>query len=1262
MTDATEAIRIRLLFEAEQAEKAAKRMERQLLALEGRYDPLANATKRLDRDQKLLNAALNAGKIDAQRYAAMMDNVQQEFAETEARLNGLTAAYDRNSAAALSSARTLNGAATAQTANLTAQLNDIGVMLAAGQNPLQLAVQQGTQINQVFAQMGGGVAALRGIGAALVGMINPISVATIGIIALGGYGVKALLGLREEAITLADRIDAVSKALDEQAASADAAGQSSEDLRRKYGAFANVMQGTLDLLSTTAAAEAQRQIDGLSKSLADLLGTAGAGEGRAELASFFDVNIGLAFTDAARKAREEARGLTSEFQNAQAALAASNGDIDQQIVATRTLLENAVALANATDGVSTAESELIGNLTAALDVMIKQKAAVAEIPPSLYAAYEGYQALRIEGEAASKSAQDLLSSLDAQAEMQATILAYGRDSAEVASLRADRERETFEATLASMDASEAMKNELRLAFTVAQDLTAQADATAGRLGSASGAAAGLSGSIAQASGFAAELVARLGQVPAGIAAIAGQVDGAISALKQQNASLTYQIEQGITATAAGIKAQRDQIVEYGLAQGLSIDQVAELTTGISAQADEAEGLAREQERLNKTLSDQAAAAAKAASAVAGGGGGGGGRSGGGGGLAGATREAAAAAREQEKAVEAARKILEDYDRQVEETARANAALAASWAQTFTDAALSGDLSGAFSRLGRDSRSAFFDALGSGQSLSGILTGGLSGIQAGFAAGGLSGIGGALSAAMPLIGGISTVVGLLRGFSSSEIVGQGIRGGIGGAQSYADNFTLTERSSFWGLRSRTSDDFDRNSELTGLLRTAATGVKDEVRSLAEGLGGAASNLSAVSTQFDIDTRGMDAEGVQQALTQEIEAYRERVAQAALGTTKFSQLGENATATLARLTGSLSTYNDVQRVLGMETLPASIASAARAAEVLKRAGGAQSLGAGASSYFQNILGRDEQQRLLNDQMNAALDRIDINRRLITDEASFQAQYEALMQRGHVARAGELLALAPLFSQLEQLRDARRAEAQAMAAADLSTRQSIQQRIWQLTGNVAAQREFEARGLSDLARAMLERVHALEDANLAEQRAAAVLSERMGLQRQIWDLQGNEAAIRADVLSELDESNRAMQRQVWALQDQRDAEDEAAEAAQRATDALRDLMNAIDPATFSDRFSYEEAVGRATRGLDVPLLQDVPIASATTNGQQAAADLSGEVRALRNEVRAAREANVNLGLAMNSEIAALRANSDFARVEGVRVRGVVTTSEVA
>lgn len=76
-----------------------------------------------------------------------------------------------------------------ETANLAAQFQDIAVQLQGGASPLTIALQQGTQISQVLGQQGAtGVVGL--LGTAFASLISPVSLATIGIIALGGYAVK----------------------------------------------------------------------------------------------------------------------------------------------------------------------------------------------------------------------------------------------------------------------------------------------------------------------------------------------------------------------------------------------------------------------------------------------------------------------------------------------------------------------------------------------------------------------------------------------------------------------------------------------------------------------------------------------------------------------------------------------------------------------------------------------------------------------------------------------------------------------------------------------------------------------------------------------------------------------------------------------------------------------------------------------------------------------------------------------------------------
>jgi tape measure domain-containing protein len=73
-------------------------------------------------------------------------------------------------------------------------------------------------------------------------------------------------------------------------------------------------------------------------------------------------------------------------------------------------------------------------------------------------------------------------------------------------------------------------------------------------------------------------------------------------------------------------------------------------------------------------------------------------------------------------------------------------------------------------------------------------------------------------------------------------------------------------------------------------------------------------------------------------------------------------------------------------------------------------------------------------------------------------------------------------------------------------------------------------------------------------------AIQNERLGLERQLLDLQGNTTALREIELQKLDESNRALQQRVWALQDEIDRQREIDDIMATARDDIASLS--LDP----------------------------------------------------------------------------------------------------
>lgn len=155
------------------------------------------------------------------------------------------------------------------TANLAAQFQDIGVMMAAGQNPLQLALQQGTQISAVLGPMGAG-AAVRSLGAAFMSLINPVSLVTIGTIAGGAALVQWLTRSKEGAEGAVDAFDQLSEAVAGYRRALDATD--ADDIAKTFGAQSAAAREFLDIQRQIAEAEAQRALNTATRSAGEAFG------------------------------------------------------------------------------------------------------------------------------------------------------------------------------------------------------------------------------------------------------------------------------------------------------------------------------------------------------------------------------------------------------------------------------------------------------------------------------------------------------------------------------------------------------------------------------------------------------------------------------------------------------------------------------------------------------------------------------------------------------------------------------------------------------------------------------------------------------------------------------------------------------------------------------------------------------------------------------------------------------------------------------
>lgn len=176
---------------------------RELDRLRAKYNPLFAASKQYESELDELNRALQLGAINADEHGAALTRLNSRYQAmaTQANVAGKVVRNTRF-----------------ETANIAAQLNDIGVQLAGGQSPFLIAIQQGTQLNQILGTAGGLRASVSLLGGAFASLVNPISLATIAIIGLGGaatqYFVEMLRGGEQTEESLRTQVSLIRQVAD----------------------------------------------------------------------------------------------------------------------------------------------------------------------------------------------------------------------------------------------------------------------------------------------------------------------------------------------------------------------------------------------------------------------------------------------------------------------------------------------------------------------------------------------------------------------------------------------------------------------------------------------------------------------------------------------------------------------------------------------------------------------------------------------------------------------------------------------------------------------------------------------------------------------------------------------------------------------------------------------------------------------------------------------------------------------------------------
>ncbi|WP_231420873.1 hypothetical protein [Sphingomonas sp. Leaf205] len=443
--------------------------------------------------------------------------------------------------------------------------------------------------------------------------------------------------------------------------------------------------------------------------------------------------------------------------------------------------------------------------------------------------------------------------------------------------------------------------------------------------------------------------------------------------------------------------------------------------------------------------------------------------------------------------------------------------------------------------------------------------------------------GSVLSKIPVIGGI---LGGLFGTKTS-VIGTGLSGGpqsVGNilgngfdASYYSD---IEKKKKLFGITTSTKTSTQYSAADPGLSNQFTLILKsfnDAIAAAAGPLGVATGDVQARLNGFvvnigKIDLKGLTGQEIQEKLSAVFGAAADGMAAAAFpGLDQFQKVGEGVFETLVRVASTVEAVGASLDMLGTNAQAMGIGVKLALADQFESV---SALTDAAGAYFQTYYSKEEQAAAKTAQMSGVFASLGVA--MPATLSAFRALVEAqdLTTSAGQSTYATLLKLAPAFAELQT------SMAGAKSAADiLSERQDLERQLLEQQGNTAALRALDLAKLDETNRALQLNIWALADQKVAQDAAtsaakaaadaeSAIAAQRDGLNRQLLQLQGDTAAIRALDLDKLDESNRALQMNIWAITDQNAAlaaqktvQDEAAASAKALADATaqqRDGLN--------------------------------------------------------------------------------------------------------
>ena len=456
----------------------------------------------------------------------------------------------------------------------------------------------------------------------------------------------------------------------------------------------------------------------------------------------------------------------------------------------------------------------------------------------------------------------------------------------------------------------------------------------------------------------------------------------------------------------------------------------------------------------------------------------------------------------------------------------------------------------------------------------------------FATGGGTAIGAAIGSIVPGIGtaiGASVggilggVVNAAFGSGAKEYTDSGISGTLKAMGADLQEYSKWKKAGGWFTSTKRGTELrDASAQLQSAVDGALNGVATSVAFFAGALGQPTDAIRSFSQAINISFKDLSEAEIQAEIQKAIKGFESGLIAAVFPTlNQFAYVGEEAGATLKRLSERLGTVNSVFNVLGFRLQEISLKGADAANTLIELTGGIESFTQKADFYYQNFYTAQERTAKSTAELASVFNQMGIA--MPTTREAFRAIMEVFQQVGTPTQVAVMLNIASSFNEYVTATEAAKKATDDLIAARMNEAYTIENAIYQMLGDTVTLRQREMNGINEANRALQQHVYTMEDAKAAYEASTNAVSSAFDALKQ---------AIAKELKAELDALAQEFNDFTATLTSQQNALQIAQQVANESMNNLKGIFDYLSGQISDLMGTTKETVGEGIRFIQTAL----------------------------------------------------------------------------